>query len=68
MEFLDAPPLPFYFSPEHGQFRASLRHHLDDSADRPAWYRKTRWLVERFNAAIHGTRYADLGVALDGNG
>jgi acyl-CoA dehydrogenase len=25
MEFLDAPPLPFYFSPEHGQFRASLR-------------------------------------------
>lgn len=25
MEFLEAPPLPFYFSPEHEQFRASLR-------------------------------------------
>ncbi|CAN7767194.1 acyl-CoA dehydrogenase family protein [Variovorax sp. LjRoot175] len=25
MEFLDAPPLPFYFSPDHEQFRASLR-------------------------------------------
>ncbi len=25
MEFLDAPPLPFYFTPEHEQFRATLR-------------------------------------------
>ncbi|MEJ8847891.1 acyl-CoA dehydrogenase family protein [Variovorax rhizosphaerae] len=25
MEFLDAPPLPFYFTPEHEQFRSSLR-------------------------------------------
>ena len=25
MEFLDAPPLPFYFSADHEQFRASLR-------------------------------------------
>ena len=25
MEFLEAPPLPFYFTPEHEQFRASLR-------------------------------------------
>ena len=25
MEFLDAPPLPFYFTPGHEQFRASLR-------------------------------------------
>ena len=25
MEFLDAPPLPFHFSPDHEQFRASLR-------------------------------------------
>ncbi|MDR1968172.1 MAG: acyl-CoA dehydrogenase family protein [Burkholderiaceae bacterium] len=25
MEFLETPPLPFYFTPEHEQFRASLR-------------------------------------------
>jgi acyl-CoA dehydrogenase len=25
MEFLDAPPLPFYFTPEHETFRASVR-------------------------------------------
>lgn len=25
MDFLEAPPLPFYFTPEHEQFRASLR-------------------------------------------
>ncbi|MDM0024555.1 acyl-CoA dehydrogenase family protein [Variovorax saccharolyticus] len=25
MEFLEAPPLPFYFTPEHEQFRAGLR-------------------------------------------
>lgn len=25
MDFLDAPPLPFYFTPEHEQFRSSLR-------------------------------------------
>ena len=25
MEFLEAPPLPFYFTPEHEQFRATLR-------------------------------------------
>ena len=25
MEFLDAPPLPFYFTPDHEQFRATLR-------------------------------------------
>ena len=25
MEFLDAPPLPFHFTPDHEQFRASLR-------------------------------------------
>lgn len=25
MEFLDAPPLPFYFSAEHEAFRAGLR-------------------------------------------
>jgi acyl-CoA dehydrogenase len=25
MDFLDAPPLPFYFSPDHEQFRASVR-------------------------------------------
>ncbi|MDL9997733.1 acyl-CoA dehydrogenase family protein [Variovorax sp. J22P240] len=28
MEFLDAPPLPFYFSPDHEQFRASLREFI----------------------------------------
>lgn len=25
MEFLEAPPLPFYFTPDHEQFRASVR-------------------------------------------
>jgi len=25
MDFLEAPPLPFYFTPEHEQFRSSLR-------------------------------------------
>jgi len=38
MEFLDAPPLPFYFTPEHEQFRSTLREfiarevtpHVDD--------------------------------------
>ena len=25
MEFFEAPPLPFYFTPEHEQFRAGLR-------------------------------------------
>jgi acyl-CoA dehydrogenase len=28
MEFLDTPPLPFYFTPEHEQFRASLREFI----------------------------------------
>ncbi|MDB5818944.1 MAG: Butyryl-CoA dehydrogenase [Rhizobacter sp.] len=28
MDFLDAPPLPFYFTPEHEQFRSSLREFI----------------------------------------
>ncbi|MDM0011650.1 acyl-CoA dehydrogenase family protein [Variovorax sp. J22P168] len=28
MEFLEAPPLPFYFTPEHEQFRAGLREFI----------------------------------------
>jgi len=28
MEFLEAPPLPFYFTPEHEQFRATLREFI----------------------------------------
>jgi acyl-CoA dehydrogenase len=28
MEFLEAPPLPFYFTPEHEQFRATQREYI----------------------------------------
>ena len=58
MEFLDAPPLPFYFTPEHEQFRASLR----DFVAREITPHVHEWdEAETFPRSLHA-RIAELGV------
>jgi acyl-CoA dehydrogenase len=58
MEFLEAPPLPFYFTPEHEQFRASLREFVsrEISPFVAEWDE-----AETFPRALY-TRAAELGV------
>lgn len=51
---------------EAGQFRDTIHHHLEAAADTPNWFRKSRWLAQRFNESVKDTRYAHLRVdALD---
>lgn len=58
MEFLDAPPLPFFFTPEHEQFRASLREFIT----REITPNVTTWdEAETFPRSLYG-RVAELGV------
>jgi hypothetical protein len=49
---------------EAEQYARTLKQHLDEGSDNPKLYRKTRWLVERFNEAIISTTYADLEISL----
>lgn len=49
---------------EAQQFANALKQQLDEGSDNPKLYRKTRWLVDRFNEAINSTRYADLEISL----
>jgi hypothetical protein len=49
---------------EAQQFADALKHQLDEGADNPKLYRKTRWLVDRFNEAIISTRYEGLKISL----
>ncbi|MEJ8853360.1 acyl-CoA dehydrogenase family protein [Variovorax robiniae] len=58
MEFLDAPPLPFYFTPEHEQFRSSLR----DFVSREIRPFVNEWdEAETFPRSLY-TRAAEVGV------
>jgi len=58
MEFLDAPPLPFYFTPDHEQFRATLR----DFIAREITPHVHEWdEAETFPRALYA-RVAELGV------
>ena len=61
-------PNGLFFSRDHmeeaRQFQDSLAHHLDRSADNPGWFRKTKWLSERFHDAVQNTLYADLGRSI----
>ncbi|CAN5551738.1 acyl-CoA dehydrogenase family protein [soil metagenome] len=58
MEFLEAPPLPFYFTPEHEQFRASLR----DFIAREITPNVNDWdEAETFPRSLYA-RVAELGV------
>jgi acyl-CoA dehydrogenase len=58
MDFLDAPPLPFYFTPEHEQFRASLR----DFVAREMTPFVNEWdEAETFPRALYA-RAAEIGV------
>ena len=58
MEFLDAPPLPIYFTPEHEQFRSSLREFVS----REITPYVTEWdEAETFPRALY-ERAAELGV------
>jgi hypothetical protein len=50
---------------EAQQFSEALDLHLEQAADTPNWYRKARWLAERFNLAIKETAYADLHQTLE---
>ncbi|RYZ10874.1 MAG: acyl-CoA dehydrogenase [Comamonadaceae bacterium] len=58
MEFLDAPPLPFFFTPEHEQFRASLREFIarEITPNVHEWDE-----AETFPRALYA-RVAELGV------
>lgn len=47
------------------QFNKALLSQLDYGADMPKWYRKTYWLVEKFNEAIRNTAYADKTIFLN---
>lgn len=47
---------------EAGQFRETIHHHLEEAADTPNWFRKSRWLAQRFNESVKNTRYAHLQV------
>lgn len=49
-------------STEAGQFHNTLKSELDNSSDKPKWHRKTAWLVDQFNSAIHKTKYADKSI------
>jgi acyl-CoA dehydrogenase len=58
MDFLDAPPLPFYFTPEHEQFRSSLR----DFVSREITPFVNEWdEAETFPRSLY-KRAAELGV------
>lgn len=50
--------------PEAEQYSKILKQHMDDGSDNPKLYRKTRWLVDRFNEAISSTDYADLEIPI----
>lgn len=47
------------------QFQRTLVNQLEHGADLPRWYRKTIWLVQRFNEAISDTDYAGKKVQID---
>jgi acyl-CoA dehydrogenase len=58
MDFLDAPPLPFYFSPDHEQFRASVR----DFISREITPHVNAWdEAETFPRSLYA-RAAELGI------
>ncbi len=58
MEFLEAPPLPFYFTPDHEQFRASVR----DFVAREITPFVNEWdEAETFPRALYG-RAAEIGI------
>lgn len=46
------------------QYANILKRHLNECADNPKLYRKSRWLVDRFNEAIESTQYSDLNIPL----
>jgi acyl-CoA dehydrogenase len=58
MDFLDAPPLPFYFSPDHEQFRASVREFIsrEITPNVNAWDE-----AETFPRSLYA-RSAELGI------
>lgn len=53
-------------SAEWRAFRQALLDHLEDAADTPAWYKKTQWLVLRFNAAVDESAADWLRIPLGG--
>ena len=58
MGFLDAPPLPFYFSADHAQFRASVR----DFVSREITPHVNAWdEAETFPRSLYA-RAAELGI------
>ena len=58
MEFFEAPPIPFYFTSEHEQFRAGLR----DFVAREITPHVSEWdEAETFPRALYG-RVAEMGV------
>jgi hypothetical protein len=49
---------------EAQQFKLHLETKMEDALDTPKHYRKVKWLVERFNHSISGTKQADLEVSI----
>lgn len=49
-------------APEAKQFADALRTHLDEGADVPRFYRRSLWLVQRFNQAVERTPHAALVI------
>lgn len=47
---------------EANEMRTALVDRLDDTAEKPAVYRKALWLAKRFNKAILRTQYASLQI------
>ncbi|WP_295996248.1 hypothetical protein [Rugamonas sp.] len=47
------------YQADAAQYRAALLAHVSNATDMPHFFRKVRWLVERFNQAILRTTYAD---------
>lgn len=50
---------------EAQQFSQTLVDQIDHGADVPRWHRKTEWLLKKFNAAVAGTKYADLTIKVE---
>ena len=44
------------------QYKNALTSHLNNACDTPHFFRKIRWIVERFNSAILRSTYADKHI------